>query len=212
MIKTTHMQKLDAFVRYIKKSVWPAYMGCLWAVMYAVFVRFYQAAGGMIGVSGEFYDPEVFHMASYIAGVQIMACGFALIALVKPWGKVVPVWMPLIGGRKIHRLILLIPTLCGSAFLLAHGFSGIITKALHLAGVITMHFPGWKVLDVHRLVLWDLFFYEPWFIIMGILSALAALHYAQVSGVQSTALRRKTMIFLSIVILLTTLVVFAVIF
>ncbi|WP_245987529.1 hypothetical protein [Cohnella lupini] len=114
-------QRLNAFERFTKTSVWPGYVGCVWAVLYAVFVRFYQAAGGSIGIPGQPINPETLAMVSYIAGLIIMVCGFVLIALVKPWGRVVPNWIPFVGGRKIHRLIILIPTLICTAFLIAHG-------------------------------------------------------------------------------------------
>ncbi|WP_286228521.1 hypothetical protein [Neobacillus mesonae] len=37
----------------------------------------------------------------------------------------------------------------GAAFLIAHGVSGMITKVLLLAGIITMEFPGVVEVDVH---------------------------------------------------------------
>ncbi|MFC0331895.1 DUF3995 domain-containing protein [Paenibacillus sepulcri] len=177
------MQRLNAFERFTKTSVWPGYAGCVWAVLYAVFVRFYQAAGGSIGISSPPKDPESLYMASYIAGLIIMVCGFILIALIKPWGRVVPNWIPFVGGRKIHRLIILIPTLFCTAFLIAHGTAGIITRALNLTSIITLdYFPGFVELDVYRMVLWVFLVYEPWFFIMGILVGLTAAHYAQASG------------------------------
>ncbi|WP_240035130.1 hypothetical protein [Neobacillus notoginsengisoli] len=131
-------ERLNAFELWIHKAVWPAYIGCFWAVSYAVFVRFYQAAGGTLGLPGQFENPEAVQMGSYYAGVLIMACGFILIALVKPWGRIVPAWVPLIGGKAVHPLIILIPTLSCTAYLIAHAISGIITKALLLANVITI--------------------------------------------------------------------------
>ncbi|WP_423800816.1 DUF3995 domain-containing protein [Neobacillus sp. SAB-20_R2A] len=205
-------ERLTAFEHWTKKAVWPAYLGCFWAVIYAVFVRFYQAAGGTIGLPGQFEDPKTMYMASYLAGVLIMTCGFILIALVKPWGRVVPAWMPFIGGKNIHRLIILIPTLTCTAYLIAHGISGMITKALLLADVITIQFTGWISLDVHSLALWSLLFYEPWFVIMGILSGLTASHYAQASGISLSAFRRSLVIYLFFVFLLTMFCVFYIIF
>ncbi|MCM3766451.1 DUF3995 domain-containing protein [Neobacillus niacini] len=214
--KTNHVEaqveRLTAFEQWAKKAVWPAYLGCFWAVMYAVFVRFYQAAGGTLGLPGQLEDLKMTYMASYIAGVLIMTCGFILIALVKPWGRVVPTWVPFIGGKNIHRLIILIPTLFCTAYLMAHGISGMITKAFHLAGVITLHFNGWVSLDVHSLVLWSLLFYEPWFLTMGILSGLTAAHYALASGISLSAFRRGLAIFLSFVSLLTIYCVLSIIF
>ncbi|KPV60477.1 hypothetical protein QJ48_05250 [Paenibacillus sp. A3] len=50
--------KWSAFERFTKRWVWPAYAGCVWALIYAVFVRSYQAAGGAIGMSGQPRNPE----------------------------------------------------------------------------------------------------------------------------------------------------------
>ncbi|WP_245208921.1 DUF3995 domain-containing protein [Gottfriedia endophytica] len=157
---------MSFLLRFTKTSVWPAYVGFLMALYYAVFVRFYEAANFTLSK-----DPEGFNIASYIAGVVIMICGFILLALVKPYTKVVPANIPLIGGKQIPRLIILIPTLFCTAFLLAHAISGIITKALYLCGAITIYFPHIKG-DLHNMALWDLLFYEPWFLIMGHLGQL----------------------------------------
>ncbi|MBS4196029.1 DUF3995 domain-containing protein [Lederbergia citri] len=199
---------LNGFERFTKKSAWPAYAGCMWAVLYAIFVRFLEAAGGgIITTYGRAEDPEALYMASYIAGVVIMLCGFCLLGLVKPWGKIVPRWIPLISGRNIHPLVLLIPTLSGTAFLLAHAISGMLTKSLFLAGVITINFPGWAELNPHSLALWDLFFYEPWFLIMGLLAGLAAAHYAFTSTIRLIVIRRFTIYYLLFILLLTILFV-----
>lgn len=201
----------NGFEKWTKKAVWPAYLGCLWAVMYAVFVRFYQAAGGTAGLPGQYSNPEALQMASYYAGVLIMACGFVLIALVKTWGRVVPHWVPFIGGKNIHRLFILIPTLSCTAILIAHGISGMITKALLLAEIITIQFTGWVTLDVKSLALWSLFVYEPWFLIMGILSGLTASHYSLASGLSLRAFRRGLAIYLTFVFLLSATFVFQII-
>ncbi|UUZ86368.1 hypothetical protein LJK88_25020 [Paenibacillus sp. P26] len=196
----------------LNKSVWPGYAGCLLAMMYAVVVRFYQVAGGAIGLPGRLADTEGFQMASYLAGVAVMLAGFFMLGLVKPWGKTVPAWVPVMGGRNVHPLFLLIPSLIGGAFVIAHGVSGVTTKILHLAGVITIHFPGWIELDVQGLILWDLFFYEPWFIVMGMMSSLAAWNYAQDSSILRPFLRRCVILYIFLVLLVTSLFVSAIIF
>ena len=202
----------NGFEIWTKNTVWPAYLGCFWAVMYAVFVRFYQAAGGTIGLPGQYKNPEALQMASYYAGVLILACGFILIALVKPWGRVVPAWVPFIGGKNIPRLLILIPTLSCTAILIAHGLSGMITKALLLAGITPLQFTGWVTLDVQSLALWSLFVYEPWFLIMGILSGLTASHYAFATGFSRSSFRRGLAIYLIFVFLLSAFLVFHIIF
>ncbi|MEH7355155.1 DUF3995 domain-containing protein [Neobacillus drentensis] len=208
---STH-DELNFFERFTKSSVWPAYVGCLLAFIYAVFVRFYQAAGGMIGMPGKMKDPTMIYMGSYFAGVAIMFCGFALIALTKPWSRIVQLQVPLIGGRKIHPLIVLTPTLVGTAFLIAHGVSGMITRALLLAGIITLDFPGFVEVNVRELALWEFFFYEPWFVLLGIMAGLTAAHYAQASGIRQSTFRRGTILILIMVFLLTALFVASIIF
>jgi hypothetical protein len=199
--KTNHFNR---FERFTKLQVWPAYVGCLSAFFYAVFVRFYQAAGGEIGLPGVLEEGmDQFYMTSYVAGLLIMFCGFALIALVKPWSKIVPQQVPIIGSKRIHPLLLLIPTLTGTAYLIAHGASGILTKLLHLLGVITLRFPAWIELDIRQFVLWDLLFYEPWFLFMGIMAGLTAAHYAQASDIKPTTFRIGTILFVFVVIILT---------
>ncbi len=150
-------------------------------------------------------------MASYVAGVLILLAGFVLIALVKPWSRVVPSRVPRIGGRKIRPGILLVPTLLCSAFAMAHGISGVITKALSLSGFMTIHLQGWKVVDVQRLFLWDMLFYEPWFIVMGALAGLTALHYAQASDIPPSVIKRSAVLFLGFVAILAPLFVGAII-
>ncbi|WP_240627329.1 DUF3995 domain-containing protein [Thermoflavimicrobium daqui] len=151
-------------------------------------------------------------MASYNAGVLILVCGFILLTLVKPYGRIIPTWIPLIGGLKIPRLMILIPTLLCAAFLIAHGVSGMIISTLSLAGVITMKLPHWIVFDMDSLALWDLLLYQPWFLIMGILTCLTAAHYAHASGVQISTMRRSTVLYLIFVFLLTTFFVFSMLF
>lgn len=210
--KLSTTDELNFFERFTKSSVWPAYVGCLLAFLYAVFVRFYQAAGGMIGMPGEMKDSTMIYMGSYIAGLAIMFCGFTLIALIKPWSKIIPLKVPLIGGRKIHPLIVLTPTLVGTAFLIAHGISGMITKALLLADIITMDFPEFVEVNVRELALWELFLYEPWFVLLGIMAGLTAAHYAQASGIRKSTFRRGTILILIMVFLLTALFVASIIF
>ncbi|RDW18501.1 DUF3995 domain-containing protein [Oceanobacillus arenosus] len=212
MNKVSATKRMNFFERFTKSAVWPAYIGCLCAFMYAVFVRFYHAAGGTIGMPFKMKDPAMLNMASYIAGLVIMFCGFALIALIKPWSRTIPLKVPLIGGRKIHPLTLLVPTLIGTAFLLTHGVSGMITKVLVLADVISMDFPAFVEVDVDHLALLDLLFYEPWFTFMGIMAGLTAAHYAQASGVRQSTFRWGTVLYLIVVFLLTILVTSSIIF
>ncbi|MFD7903417.1 hypothetical protein ACFV4G_14340 [Kitasatospora sp. NPDC059747] len=45
------------------------------------------------------------------------ALAFLTLGLVRPWGLVVPRWVPLLGGRRVRPLAAVVPTLLGSAIL-----------------------------------------------------------------------------------------------
>ena len=51
---------------------------------------------------------------------------------------------------------------------MAHALTAYVTKPLHLLGVIDLGFHGWKTPTRSR-VPWDLLFYEPWFLALGLL-------------------------------------------
>ncbi|MEV7774954.1 hypothetical protein [Kitasatospora sp. NPDC086791] len=53
------------------------------------------------------------------------ALAFLSLGLVRPWGRVAPRWIPLIGGRRVQPLAAIVPALLGSAILTVLG-----TKAL----------------------------------------------------------------------------------
>src|SRR5215217_6075192 len=78
----------------------PAYGACLLAAAYAV-VSFYWAFGGMVGIGtlggrleelGRQGDPAVLWLAG-VAGVLKVAGAVLALALVRPWGRVVPRWL-----------------------------------------------------------------------------------------------------------------------
>jgi hypothetical protein len=69
---------------------------------------------------------------------------------------------------------------------MAHALTAYVTKALHLLGVIELYFQGWAERDERAQFLWDLLFYEPWFLGLGLLVTLGALHHHR-----RTAARRR---------------------
>ncbi|QHC23494.1 hypothetical protein [Streptomyces sp. GS7] len=42
---------------------------------------------------------------------------FLTIGLVRPWGEVVPGWMPLVGGRRVRRMAVVVPAALGAVAL-----------------------------------------------------------------------------------------------
>jgi hypothetical protein len=57
-----------------------------------------------------------------------------------------------------------------------------VTKPLHAVGVVQLQFDGWTQRDERAQFLWDLLVYEPWFLGLGILVTLAALHHHRRTG------------------------------
>ena len=52
-----------------------------------------------------------------------------------------------------------------------------LAKPLHALGVVELQFDGWAHRDETAHFLWDLLFYEPWFLGLGVLITLGALHH-----------------------------------
>lgn len=154
-----------------RSLAWAAYAASGWAIAYAVGVRGYQAAGGTVGLAGSFQDPAAMRRASLLAGILILLVGLGALALVRPWGLRLPRWL------------IIVPALTGSAYAAAHALTAYVTKPLHLLGAIQLDFHGWARLDEGALIRWDLLFYEPWFLGLGVLVTLGTLqHYRRTGG------------------------------
>jgi hypothetical protein len=149
---------------------WAAYAASAWALAYAIGVRGYQGLGGTLGLPGSFEDPAAMRQASLLAGAGILLIGLGALSLVRPWGMRIPRWL------------IIIPALTGSAYAAGHALIAYITKTLHLLGVIDLEFRGWAELDEDALFLWDLLFYEPWFLGLGVLVTLGTVHHFRRTG------------------------------
>jgi hypothetical protein len=155
-----------------RSLAWAGYAACAWAVTYALVVRGYQGLGGTLGLPGELEDPAAARLASLIAGAGLLLAGVGSLALVRPWGLRLPRWL------------VIIPALAGSVIALTHAFTAYVSKTLHLLGVIDLDLRsrGWTRLDEASLIRWDLLFYEPWFLGLGVLVMLAVLHHHRRTG------------------------------
>ncbi|MBB6733956.1 DUF3995 domain-containing protein [Cohnella zeiphila] len=203
-------QRNHSFADFPRISAWPVYAGCAWALLYAVLIRFYQAAGGTIGLPGTIHDPDAFRQASYNAGVAITVCAFILLALANPGRRALFPRIPWIGRRRVQRFALLAPTLFFSCILLAHGVAGMLRNVLFLTGSISIDLPLFDTVNLRLFSLWDLLVYELWFLIMGVLSGLAAAHYAQSSGVSPSAIRVGALLYSLVSLLASALLLYAV--
>jgi hypothetical protein len=65
---------------------------------------------------------------------------------------------------------------------MAHALTAYVTKPLHALGLVELRFEGWATRDQTAQFLWDLLVYEPWFLGLGVLVTLAALHHHRRCG------------------------------
>jgi hypothetical protein len=161
-----------------RSLAWAGYAAFAWAAAYAIGVRGYHGLGGTVGLAGTFEDPDGMRQASLIAGAGILLVGVGALAFVRPWGLRLPRWL-LIG-----------PALAGSAYAAAHALTAYVTKPLHALGVVELRFDGWAQRDETAQFLWDLLFYEPWFLGLGVLVTLGAVHHHRRTGGSARAERR----------------------
>jgi hypothetical protein len=65
-----------------------------------------------------------------------------------------------------------------------------VTKPLWAFDLIELHLRGWAHYDKGALIRWDLAFYEPWFLGLGVLVTLGALHHYRRTGGSRRGARR----------------------
>ncbi|HET8755409.1 MAG TPA: DUF3995 domain-containing protein [Solirubrobacteraceae bacterium] len=157
---------------------WAGYAAFGWAAAYAIFVRGYQGVGGTVGLAGTFEDPAGMKRASLVAGAGILLVAFGELALVRPWGLRLPRWL------------VIVPALTGSAYAAGHALTAYVTKPLHALGVLELQFHGWATRNETAQFLWDLVFYEPWFLGLGVLTTLGTVHHYRRTGGTARGERR----------------------
>jgi uncharacterized protein DUF3995 len=153
-----------------RSLAWAGYAASGWAIAYAIGVRGYHGLGGTLGIAGTYEDPAAIRTASLLAGAGILLVGIGALAFVRPWGLRLPRWL------------VIVPALAGSAYAAAHALTAYVTKPLHLVGVVELEFEGWAHRDQEAQFLWDLLFYEPWFLGLGVLVTLGAVHHHRRTG------------------------------
>lgn len=174
-----------------RSLAWAGYAAFAWAAAYAILVRGYQGLGGTVGLAGTFEDPAGMQRASLIAGAGILLVAFGELALVRPW------------GLRLPRRLVIVPALTGSAYAAAHALTAYVTKPLDALGVLELQFNGWATRDQTAQFLWDLLFYEPWFLGLAILTTLATLHHHRRTGGSDEAGRRLVVVTVAATLALT---------
>jgi hypothetical protein len=88
---------------------------------------------------------------------------------------------------------------------MSHALTAYVTKPLHALGVVELEFEGWASRDEGAQFAWDLLFYEPWFLGLGVLVTLATLHHHRRTGGSARAGRRLVAITVAATLALTLL-------
>jgi Protein of unknown function (DUF3995) len=158
---------------------WAAYAAAVLAAVYAV-VSFYWAFGGTAGIGtlggrleelGRQGDPGVRWLAGVAGGLKVLGVVVAL-ALVRPWGRVVPRW--LLSGAAW----------AGAVVLVGYGGLNVVVGGLVLGGVVEGPAGFDRGALWWHVVVWDL-----WFLVWGVLLGVAAWRYGRVTA--AVALRGR---------------------
>jgi hypothetical protein len=95
----------NLWTKWASYAGYAGYVACAWALAFAA-VSFYWAAGGTSGADtigpaltslALARDPE-FIAILWATGVLKVVAALLALALVRPWGRLLPRWLPLLGG------------------------------------------------------------------------------------------------------------------
>src|SRR5262249_49484048 len=140
------------------------YAAAIWAFVFAA-TSFYWALGGRVGVEtiGDSItkpalagDPTILAIV-WITGALKVVAGAVALALMQPWGRRLPRWAPLLAGWG------------ASALFLVYGAANLVQDGLIVLGAIPVPLGLGAVAAGWHLFLWD-----PWWLLGGVLFALAA--------------------------------------
>jgi Protein of unknown function (DUF3995) len=157
------------------RADWAAYGAALLAAGYAG-VSFYWAFGGTAGIGtlggrleelGRQGDPAALWLAG-VAGVLKLLGVVVALALVRPWGRVVPRW--LVSGAAW----------AGAVVLVAYGGLNVVVGGLVLGGVVNAPEAADRGALWWHVLVWDL-----WFLVWGVLLGIAAWRYGRVRAAGS---------------------------
>lgn len=166
--------------------------GFIVAVWYSVFIRFYQSAGGMIGVT----EPMTagFRWASYTAGLMILVGAAACLYLTQPGLRAMPAWSAIRPGAEVPRVVSVIccaiPTSVAAIVAVGHGAGGGLAKALEAAGIGVASIHGGAAATSAAGLAWELLVYEPWFVLFGLFLGWSVIGFLRQSGVHAATVTR----------------------
>ena len=165
-----------------------AYLAALAAVA-GIPVHLYWALGGTWGYPGGTATAGLPGLRAVNLVVSaVLACGAVyLYGLTRPW------------ARRRPALFVLAPVWAAAVVCVSHGLFGIATKGLYLAGVksaVSWPEHGLTTAQKNLAALHDLAIFEPWFLVLGLLLALAGRRFAG-----SAPSRRWTLSLVAVIVL-----------
>jgi hypothetical protein len=139
--------------------MWVGYAACAWAIVFAA-MSFYWAAGGTIGIhtiAAQIEEISLVNNADVVFATGVLKVLLALLALalIQPWGRRFPRWLLLLAGWG------------AGIVLLVYSGANLVDHGLMVTGVIDTP----DVLG-RRAARWHLFFWDPWWMLGGILVTL----------------------------------------
>lgn len=157
--------------RQRRSPTWAAYAACVWAWLFAA-MSFYWAAGGTVGLAtlgrtierlALMRDPVMVAVGGWGAGIAKVIGGLLALALVRPWGRGIP---PRILRAAVWLAGILL-ALYGAANLIQHGL--MVARLIRVPDGLG-----------ETAASWHLFFWDPFWLLGGILFLLAARHSSRV--------------------------------
>jgi hypothetical protein len=138
-----------------------------WSLAYAV-PHVYWALGGGAGLSAVAPSASAlpqWRAINWAASPVLVLAGLIGAGLIWSWGR-----------SRRWGLALLLAALAGCSIAASHGVYGIVSRVLQVAGVTGVDGQAFDAAR-HPWVLWDLLVFEPWFLIEGVLFAVAGWCY-----------------------------------
>jgi hypothetical protein len=139
-------------------AAWTAYAACSWAFLFAA-LSFFWAAGGRTGLQPLELEAApgdaMWIVINLVAGIIKISIGLIALALVQPWGRIIP--------RKLLRA----GAWALGVGMFLYGGLGLVSDVLHLSGVIADPANG-------KWFFWYLVLWDPWWMLGGVLYLTAA--------------------------------------
>ena len=153
-----------------RSTAWAAYAATAWAAVFAA-LSFYWAAGGTAGavtIGPAIAAPVLARDPTWVAilwgtGALKLLGGLLALALVRPWGRLIP-----------RRLLLVVGWGASALMGLYEGAASLVQHGLMAAGVLSI--PDGLGATALR---WHLLLWDPWWLVGGILFGLATWSYSR---------------------------------